>query len=154
MWGPIWVTSPTDQTIWESLPQPGQWLILLGYLKDPVYENSPQTIGELKAAFMARIRAIPRKECVRVIDNFAPRIRSALHAKVDIWSTFWRGNKIKTTKTWKLKFLGLNCYHIKLMWTKNEGCLLSDVEMAVSEMGCNHFRRSALDAKVDIWSAF
>ena len=80
--------------------------------------------------------------------------RSALDAKVDIRSTFWRGNKIKTTKTWELKFLGLNCYHIKLMWTKNEGCLLSDVEMAVSEMGCNHFRRSALDAKVDIWSTF
>ena len=80
--------------------------------------------------------------------------RSALHAKVDIWGTFWRGDKIQTTKTRELKFSGLNCYHIKLMCTKNEGCLLSDVEMAGSEMGCNHFGRSALDAKVDIWSTF
>jgi hypothetical protein len=29
------------------------------YLKDNVYENNPQTIGELKAAITAKIREIP-----------------------------------------------------------------------------------------------
>jgi hypothetical protein len=29
---------------------------LWGYLKDNVYENNPQTIGELKAAITAKIR--------------------------------------------------------------------------------------------------
>ena len=32
---------------------------LWGYLKDNVYENNPQTIGELKAAITAKIREIP-----------------------------------------------------------------------------------------------
>ena len=39
--------------------------------KDRVYENNPQTIGNLKTAIIARIRAIPLEEYVRVIDNFA-----------------------------------------------------------------------------------
>jgi hypothetical protein len=30
-----------------------------GYLKDNVYENIPQTIGELKAAITSKIREIP-----------------------------------------------------------------------------------------------
>ena len=38
---------------------------LWGYLKDNVYQNNPLTIGELKAAIAAKIRKIPRKECVR-----------------------------------------------------------------------------------------
>ena len=33
--------------------------------------NNSHTIGELEAAFKAKIRAFPRKECVRVMDNFA-----------------------------------------------------------------------------------
>ena len=48
---------------------------LWGYLKDNVYENNPQTIGELKAAITGKIRQIPKEECVRVIDNFARRVR-------------------------------------------------------------------------------
>ena len=51
---------------------------LWGYLKDRVYENNPQTIGDLKTAITARIRAIPIEECVRVIDNFASRLQVCL----------------------------------------------------------------------------
>jgi hypothetical protein len=29
-----------------------------------VYENNPQTIGELKAAITAKIREIPKEKCV------------------------------------------------------------------------------------------
>jgi hypothetical protein len=50
------------------------YFYLWGYLKDNVYENNPQTIGELKAAITAKIREIPKDECVRVIDNFARHI--------------------------------------------------------------------------------
>jgi hypothetical protein len=35
------------------------YFYLWGYLKDNVYENNPQTIGELKAAITAEIREIP-----------------------------------------------------------------------------------------------
>ena len=35
------------------------YFYLWGYLKDNVYENNPQTIGELKAAITAKIREIP-----------------------------------------------------------------------------------------------
>ena len=46
-----------------------------GYLKERVYGNNPQTILDLKAAITAAIRAIPREECGRVIENFARRIQ-------------------------------------------------------------------------------
>ena len=51
---------------------------LWGYLKDSVYQNNPQTIGELKAAIAAKIREIPREECVRVTDNFAQQMQVCL----------------------------------------------------------------------------
>lgn len=51
---------------------------LWGYLKDRVYGNNPQTIPDLKAAITAAIRAIPREECRRVIENFARRIQVCL----------------------------------------------------------------------------
>ena len=35
---------------------------LLGYLKDRMYGNNPQTIPDQKAAIAAVIRAIPREE--------------------------------------------------------------------------------------------
>ena len=54
------------------------YFYLWGYLKDNVYENNPQTIGELKAAITAKIREIPKEECVRVIDNFARRMQVCL----------------------------------------------------------------------------
>jgi hypothetical protein len=38
---------------------PPPYFYLWGYLKDNVYENNPQTIGELKAAITAKIREIP-----------------------------------------------------------------------------------------------
>jgi len=44
---------------------------LWGYLKDRVYGNNPQTIPGLKTAITAAIRAIPKEECGRVIENFA-----------------------------------------------------------------------------------
>jgi len=49
-----------------------------GYLKDRVYVNNPHIIPDLKAAITAAIRAIPREECERVIDNFARRIQMCL----------------------------------------------------------------------------
>ena len=54
---------------------------LWGYLKDNVYQNNPQTVPELKRAITNKIRAIPREECVRVIDNFARRIQVCLQRK-------------------------------------------------------------------------
>ena len=48
-----------------------------GYLKDRVYGNNPQTIPDLKAA----IRATPREECGRVIENFARRIQMCLQRR-------------------------------------------------------------------------
>ena len=51
---------------------------LWDYLKDRVYRNNSQTIGDLKTAITARIRAVPIEECVRVIDNFARRLQMCL----------------------------------------------------------------------------
>ena len=48
------------------------------YTKDRVYKNSPQTIGDLKTAVTARIRAIPIEECVGVIDSFACHLQVCL----------------------------------------------------------------------------
>ena len=60
---------------------------LWGYLKDRVYEDNPQTIPALKAAITAAIRAIPKEECGRVIENFARRIQVCLQRRGLIWST-------------------------------------------------------------------
>ena len=46
-----------------------------------MYQNNPQTIGELKAAIAAKIREIPREECVRVIDNFAQLMQVCLQRR-------------------------------------------------------------------------
>ena len=51
---------------------------LWGFLKDNVYQGNPQTIEELKTAITAKIRAIPKEECVKVIDNFARRVQVCL----------------------------------------------------------------------------
>ena len=58
-------------------------LYLWGYLKDNVYQNNPQTIGELKTAIAiaAKIREIPREKCVRVIDNFAQWMQVCLQRR-------------------------------------------------------------------------
>jgi len=49
-----------------------------GYLTDRVYGNNSQTIPDLKTAITAAIRAIPREECRRVIENFAHWIQMCL----------------------------------------------------------------------------
>ena len=54
---------------------------LWGYLKYNVYENNPQTIGELKAAITGKIRQIPKEKGVRVIDNYAPRVQVCLQRR-------------------------------------------------------------------------
>ena len=64
----------------EALDDPSAFLLRdrsygCCYLKDRVYEDNPQTIPALKAAITAAIRAIPREECGRVIENFARRIQ-------------------------------------------------------------------------------
>ena len=51
---------------------------LWGFLKDNVYRNNPQTIPELKEAITQKINAIPKEECIRVINNFARRIQICL----------------------------------------------------------------------------
>jgi len=53
----------------------------VGYLKDRGYGNNPQTIPDLKAAITAAIRAIPRAECGKVIENFARRIQMCLQRR-------------------------------------------------------------------------
>ena len=60
---------------------------LWGCLKDNVYTNNPQTINDHKAATAAKIRAIPREECVRVIQNFARRCVCSVEEH--IWNTSW-----------------------------------------------------------------
>ena len=54
---------------------------LWGYLKDHVYQNNTQTTGELKAAIAAKIREIPREECMRVIENFALQLLVCLQRR-------------------------------------------------------------------------
>jgi len=51
------------------------------YLKDRVYGNNSQTIPDLKAEITAAIRAIPREECGRLIENFARRIQMCLQRR-------------------------------------------------------------------------
>ena len=46
-----------------------------------MYENNPQTIGELKAAITGKIRQIPKEECVRVIDNFKRDVQVCLQRR-------------------------------------------------------------------------
>jgi len=52
-----------------------------GYLENRVYGNNPQIIPDLKAAITAAIRAIPREEYGRVIENFARRIQMCLQLR-------------------------------------------------------------------------
>jgi len=56
---------------------------LWGYLKDMVYGNNPQTIADLQASITAAVRAIPREECGRVIENFTRRIQMCLQRRGD-----------------------------------------------------------------------
>ena len=53
---------------------------LWGLLKDKVYQNNRQTIAELKLAITQNICAIKR-ECDRMIDNFARRLQECLRRK-------------------------------------------------------------------------
>jgi len=65
--------NPLDFYMWE-------------YFKDRVYGNNPQTIPDQKAA----IRAIPREECGRVIENFARRIQMCLQRRgAHLEHIFW-----------------------------------------------------------------
>ena len=67
------------------------YIYLWGYLKDNVYENNPQIIGELKAAITGKIRQIPKEEfcatCASVPST--PRITFGAHF----------GKNIKTMQT-------------------------------------------------------
>ena len=58
--------------------RPHPHFYLWGYLKDRVHKNNSHTIGDLKIAITARIRANPIEKCVRVIDNFACRLQMCL----------------------------------------------------------------------------
>ena len=63
-----------------------------------MYENNPQTIGELKAAITGRIRQIPKEECVSVIDNFARREQVCLQRRGQHLEQIFEKN-IKTMQT-------------------------------------------------------
>jgi hypothetical protein len=76
---PPWIRPWYWMCSWMDLKPP--YFYLWGYLKDYVYVNNPQTIGELKAAITAKIRQIPKEECVRVIDNFARRMQVCLQRR-------------------------------------------------------------------------
>ena len=69
---------------------------LWGYLKDRVFGSNPQTIPDLKAAITAAIKAIPREECGRVIENFARRSKCSCSAGELIWSTFSSTSETKS----------------------------------------------------------
>jgi len=72
------------------------------YLKDRVYGNNPQTIPDLKAA----IRAIPREECSRVIENFARRIQMCLQCRgAHFFERQW--NRVFVVQIWNF---GDVCY--------------------------------------------
>ena len=43
--------------------------------KNNVYQGNPQTIEELKTAITAKIRAIPKEEYRKVIQNFARQVQ-------------------------------------------------------------------------------
>lgn len=45
---------------------------------DNVYQNNPETIGELKAALTVKIREISKEECIWIIDNFARHLQICL----------------------------------------------------------------------------
>jgi len=53
----------------------------VGFLKDNVYQNNPQTIAELKAVITANTSEIPKEKYVRVIDNFARRMQICLQRR-------------------------------------------------------------------------
>ena len=56
--------------------------------------KNPQTIEELKTAITAKIRAIPKEEFVKVIDNFARRIQVCLQRNGGIWNLSWESHKL------------------------------------------------------------
>ena len=48
---------------------------LWGYLKDRIYAHNPQSIPDFKTETTATIKAIPREECKKVIQNVACMIQ-------------------------------------------------------------------------------
>ena len=78
---------PTDQPrVWPAVVAAFTGLeprdfCMWGCLKDRVHGNNLQTMPNLKAAITTAIRAIPRKECGRVIENYAPRIQMCLQRR-------------------------------------------------------------------------
>jgi hypothetical protein len=69
------------------------YFYLWGYLKDNVYENNPQTIGELKAAITAKIRESHRRNVCESLTIFRDVCNYAFNADDAIWSTFWKEHK-------------------------------------------------------------
>ena len=89
--------NPPDFYMWE-------------YLKDRVYGNNSQTIPDLKAEITAAIRAIPREECGRLIENFARRIQMCLQRRGGhLEHIFWAPvkQKVFVVRTWNF---GDVCY--------------------------------------------
>jgi len=59
-----------------------------------VYQGNPQTIEELKTAITAKIRPIPKEECIKVIQNFARRVQVCLQRNGGHLDTSWESHKL------------------------------------------------------------
>ena len=71
-----------------------------------MYENNPQTIGELKAAI--KIREIRRRNVCESLTILRDVCKCAFNAEKAIWRTFW-------------KFCGKIIHRLKFKSTKFEG---------------------------------
>jgi len=93
-----------------------------GYLKDRVYGKKKQTIPDLKVAITAAIRAIPRKECGRIILNFTRRIQMCLQGR---GAHFLSASETKSfcstdLKLWRCLLYRLDLMHLKFCVNLNK----------------------------------
>jgi len=86
-----------------------------GYPTDSVYGNNPQTILDLRTAITAAIRAIPREQCGRVIENFVRRIQMCLQRRELIWSTILSTSETKSFCSTDLKLWRCLVHRLDLM---------------------------------------
>ena len=108
---------PAVVAAFTGLEPPGFYL--RGYLKDRVYGNNPQSILDLKAAITAAIRAIPREECGRVIENFSRRIQMCLQRRgISFGAHFLSACETKSFCSTDLKLWWCLLHRLYLVWLK------------------------------------
>ena len=126
----LWLTQPSEDRLIsrrcdiEWAPHSPELnpaeLYLWGCLKDRVYENNPQKIGELKTAITARIRAVPIEECFRVNDNFARLLQVCLQHQGVVCNTLWRKHTNRTIWPTKWKLCRMIMQKLKIICNNNE----------------------------------